>query len=80
MSTKLTISLDQAVIEQAKLYASKKGTSLSALVEQYFRTLTRPSSRKKKLLSSELAGCLHKLGKMDDDALRNLYLKEKHGV
>lgn len=39
MDTKLTLKLDQEVIEQAKTYAHQKHQSLSALVEQYFRFL-----------------------------------------
>ena len=39
MDTKLTLKLDQKVIEQAKVYARQKHQSLSALVEQYFRFL-----------------------------------------
>ena len=39
MDTKLTLKLDQDVIEQAKTYARHKQQSLSALVEQYFRFL-----------------------------------------
>jgi hypothetical protein len=39
MDTKLTLKLDQEVIEQAKAYARQKHQSLSALVEQYFRFL-----------------------------------------
>ncbi len=40
MNTKLTLKLDKAVIEEAKVYAYKKQQSLSSLVEQYFRFLT----------------------------------------
>ncbi len=39
MDTKLTLKLNKAVIEEAKLYAQKKQQSLSSLVEQYFRFL-----------------------------------------
>ena len=40
MDTKLTLKLDQAVIERAKEYARKKNTSLSRLVETYLNFLT----------------------------------------
>jgi hypothetical protein len=39
MNTKLTLSLDKAVIEEAKKFASEKGSSLSELVENYFKLL-----------------------------------------
>ena len=35
MDTKLTLSLDKNVIEQAKKYAKKKNISLSKLIESY---------------------------------------------
>ncbi|HVY75351.1 MAG TPA: DUF6364 family protein [Puia sp.] len=44
MDTKLTLSLDKKVIEQAKKYARKKNISLSKLIEAY---LQRTSSQEK---------------------------------
>ena len=44
MDTKLTLSLDRKVIEQAKKYAQKKNISLSKLIEAY---LSRASSQEK---------------------------------
>ncbi len=40
MNTKLTLTIEQEVIERAKKYAKKKGRSLSDLVENYFKTIT----------------------------------------
>ncbi|WP_316805742.1 DUF6364 family protein [Pedobacter agri] len=40
MDTKLTLKLDQEIIEKAKNYASKQKLSLSRLVENYFNSLT----------------------------------------
>jgi len=40
MTTKLTLTLDNKVIQRAKRYAKKKGRSVSGLVESYFRSLT----------------------------------------
>jgi hypothetical protein len=40
MDNKLTIKLDNQVIEKAKLYARKKNTSLSKLIESYLELLT----------------------------------------
>ena len=37
MKTKLTLRLDDAVIARAKAYAARRGTSVSGLVEDYFR-------------------------------------------
>jgi hypothetical protein len=42
MNTKLTIKLDNSVIELAKIYAKKKNTSLSKLIESYLGLLVNP--------------------------------------
>ena len=41
MNTKLTLKLDEDIIVKAKLYARKKNTSLSQLVESYLNLLTQ---------------------------------------
>ncbi|HVT58860.1 MAG TPA: DUF6364 family protein [Thermoanaerobaculia bacterium] len=61
MDTKLTLKLDQQVIEKAKLYAQRRGVSLSRVVESYFLGLTRDegaNSRELTGIVSELAGIL----------------------
>ena len=40
MDKKLTLSLNQKVIEQAKIYAKRNGTSLSKMIESYFQSIT----------------------------------------
>lgn len=40
MNTKLTLKLNQKIIEKAKVYASNKKTSLSRIVEAYLQSLT----------------------------------------
>lgn len=42
MDTKLTIKLNSSIIEQAKLYAKEKDTSLSKLIESYLGLLIEP--------------------------------------
>jgi hypothetical protein len=39
---KLTLSVDEAVVERAKKFARRRGTSVSALVEGYLDALARP--------------------------------------
>ncbi|HLF65674.1 MAG TPA: DUF6364 family protein [Saprospiraceae bacterium] len=39
MTTKLTLKVDEKVIAKAKIYAKKKNTSLSKLVESYLQFL-----------------------------------------
>ncbi|MBP9187226.1 MAG: hypothetical protein KBE91_11965 [Bacteroidia bacterium] len=42
MDTKLTLKINDSVIEQAKLYAKNKNTSLSKLIESYLNKLITP--------------------------------------
>jgi hypothetical protein len=39
--SKLTLSVDEAVVERAKRYAARRGTSVSRLVESYLDSLAR---------------------------------------
>ena len=43
MDTKLTLKLDQRIIERAKIYAKKKDTSLSKLIENYLDFIIEPN-------------------------------------
>ncbi|HCF63838.1 MAG TPA: hypothetical protein DEU93_06480 [Chitinophagaceae bacterium] len=45
MDTKLTVKLDSNIIEQAKIYARKKNTSLSKLIESYLGLLVEPDNK-----------------------------------
>ncbi len=40
MNTKLTLTIEQSVIEKAKIYARNKERSLSDLIENYLKALT----------------------------------------
>jgi hypothetical protein len=51
MITKLTLTLDDKVIEGAKRYAKAKGRSVSELVESYFKSLSDPKSNQSDELS-----------------------------
>ena len=41
MNTKLTLTIEQSVIERAKKYARKKGRSLSDIIENYLKAITK---------------------------------------
>lgn len=41
MNTKLTLTIEESVIEKAKKYARKKERSLSDLVESYLKAITK---------------------------------------
>ena len=44
MNTKLTLTIEQSVIEKAKKYAKEKERSLSNLIENYLKALTKEGS------------------------------------
>jgi hypothetical protein len=44
MDSKLTLNIDKDVARRAKLYARSKGRSLSDLVENYLKLLTKNTS------------------------------------
>jgi hypothetical protein len=44
MDSKLTLSIDKDVARKAKIYARSKGRSLSDLVENYLKLLTKNSA------------------------------------
>ena len=46
MTTKLTLTVEKDVIDLAKAYASKKGRSLSDLIENYLMTLVQKDNNK----------------------------------
>jgi hypothetical protein len=47
MTTKLTLTVEKTVIEQAKIYAKKTGRSLSDLIESYLQTIIEGNSQQK---------------------------------
>jgi len=49
MDTKLTLKLNQEIIERAKKYASGKKMSLSRLIENYLNALTSEKKSKNEL-------------------------------
>ena len=42
MNTKLTLTMDPMIIEQAKKYAKQQGRSLSDLIENYLKAVVMP--------------------------------------
>lgn len=49
MNTKLTLNIDQTVIEEAKSYAKDHSVSLSKLIENYLLSLTKKNKGKSKV-------------------------------
>ena len=46
MKTRLNITVEKKLLNEAKQYAEKHNTSLSQLIEQYFQVLLRPARKK----------------------------------
>ena len=45
MTTKLTLTIENSVIDSAKKYAQKKGKSLSDIVENYLKSITSKENK-----------------------------------
>ncbi|NEN22462.1 hypothetical protein G3O08_02965 [Cryomorpha ignava] len=80
MSKKLTVSLDQTIIEKAKLYAKSNNTSLSKLIESYFNSLTQPASKNSKItpLVESLSGVIELPADYDEKKEYADYIMKKY--
>ena len=84
MLAKLTLTIEQSVIEQAKEYAQKKNRSVSRIVEEYLKNIitnheTGTSfSNMKSPITNSISGMFHDNGKsykdMLSEALQDKYL------
>jgi hypothetical protein len=45
MKTRLNLTVEGTLLDRIKKYASKKNTSVSELVESYFRSVLKPAGR-----------------------------------
>ena len=48
MNTKLTLTIEKDIIERAKNYAKEKNRSLSDIIENYLKIITKEESNSKK--------------------------------
>jgi len=80
MNAKLTLKMDDSVIESAKLFARSHHTSLSKLAETYFKTITREATPKKRVsgVVGELAGLLKNKEVVSSKSDYIDYLEEKY--
>lgn len=79
MNKKLTLSLNEEVIEKAKIYAENTGNSLSGLVEDYFEKLISPapsSDSSDRLLA--ISGKIKLPKDFDEDLTRRKAVEGKH--
>lgn len=80
METKLTLSMDNKVIEKAKKFARKNHTSLSKLIEDYFSILTQQDKTNDEItpLVKSLSGVLQLPDNFDYKKDRTKHLEKKH--
>jgi hypothetical protein len=79
MQTKLTLRLEDQLIEQAKSYAAHAGKSVSQIVSDYFKMLTSPKTRVPSPatpITQSLRGLLRE-SECDEKDFKK-YLEEKH--
>ena len=74
MKTRLNLTIDDSLLDNIKAYASNKQTSVSELVENYFKTITKPAKRK------NIINLVEKLEKPEIDSkadLKELYYQDQ---
>jgi hypothetical protein len=81
MNTKLTLRLDDNLIQSAKLYSAKTGKSISKIVSNYFTLIDVMLSEKPQTvprITSSLRGCLKgESGTISEDDYKE-YLESKY--
>jgi len=83
MLTKLTLTIDQSVVEQAKEYAQQKNRSVSRIVEEYLENITNNQNRTfslstmKSPITDSISGMFQDNGKSYQDMLEEA-LQEKY--
>jgi len=82
MDKKLTLSLNQTIIEKAKTYAKLNKTSLSKMIEAYFDSLTNRESNEHEIqitpLVESLCGVIELPNDFDYNTSKAKYLLEKY--
>ena len=76
---KLTLSVDAAIVSRAKTFASKRGTSVSRLVERYLDAVSspaEPASAELPPVTRRLVGALR--GKKTGPAASRAHLEHKY--
>jgi hypothetical protein len=73
---KLTLSVDERVVDLAKRYAERRRTSVSRLVEEYLALLSKSAGGQETPVLGRLRGVL-KGSDLDERAYRR-HIQEKH--
>ncbi|MGB0273612.1 MAG: DUF6364 family protein [Flavobacteriaceae bacterium] len=80
MDKKLTLSLNQGVIDDAKVYAKSNNTSLSKLIESYLASLTKNTTTAPQItpLVKSLSGVIDIPADFDAKKAYGEFLAEKY--
>jgi len=80
MDTKLTLKLNEEIIEKAKKYAKSKNTSLSGLIENYLQKLTNNKKSNQKItpLVKSLSGVISLPADYNEKEAYGDYLTHKY--
>jgi hypothetical protein len=79
MSAKITLYSDEDIIKKIKLYAKEQNTSVSQIVNNFFKTLlvdNQTNHKDKATISTSLYGVLEKSNIKEDDYKK--YLESKY--
>lgn len=75
---KLTLTIDDRVLERVKKVSNTRGKSLSSITEDFYKKLSASGGQFS--LASELLGCAAgTLSEKSDIEIKEMYLREKHG-
>ena len=74
MKTRVNLTIEDSLLKSTKRYAEKKGTSVSELVEEYFKIITRPKKRPNII---DLIESLEKPSIDENADLKELYYQDR---
>ncbi len=74
MKVRLNLTIEDRLLDKIKRYAANKQTSVSELVENYFRNITQPSRRKNII---DLIENLEKPSLDEDRGLKKAYYEDR---
>lgn len=80
MDKKLTLSLNQGIIDNAKLYAKSNNISLSKLIEAYLSSLTRKTGVKSEItpLVQSISGVIEVPNDYNERKAYSEHVEEKY--
>jgi formiminotetrahydrofolate cyclodeaminase len=80
MTTKLTLTIEKTIIEKAKSYAKRAGSSPSELIEKYLESITNDEENNNQLSPKlrKIAGAVELPKNFDEEKELRTYLEKKH--